>query len=860
MALALNDRVQQQGTANTTVSFTLTSTVPGFQTFAVIGNGNTTYYTATDASYNWEVGIGTYSTTGPTLTRTTILSSSNSGSAVTFVGDVTVFVTYPAEKSINYDANGVATIGELLGYADTGIIGSFASTVAGYNQVVLQNKSTATNASSNFNVSNDAGTAGSNYAELGINSSTFSNGAGCFNIPGAAYVASAGEDLSIGTYGPHSIHFATNSNTTDSMTIYDDGGISLGGFGEPGLGSMAGNRFVPGFESITSAAGITVLTNSSTYYQRVVGTATQTIQMPDATTCLVGTTFIIENGSTVDINITDGATVILDTIAPGSITYIYAIANVTVAGTWERYHFLPNSYDFATSIANFGTATIINALWNGTTIGTAYGGTGLTTFSAANNALYSTSAGALAAGTLPVAAGGTGTTTLTGIPYANGTSAYTAATTAQALTLIGTVPIANGGTNSTATATAGGVGYGTGTAHAYTVAGTAGQILQSNGASAPSWIANTVGTVTSVTGTAPVVSSGGATPAISMAAATTSVSGYLTSTDWNTFNGKQAAGSYVTVGGALGTPSSGTLTNCTFPTLNQNTTGSSGSCTGNSATATNATTAANLSTAAPIYRTASGAGYLNGQYPTYESTGTSGAIYSIGGSYVPGTTTLGNMYGIGYGYSGNAGITATGAPISNWGMYVASAGVSRIFLSSDSGIGYFNGAIYSAGTQCVTNTGSWGISVTGSSASCTGNAATATTAGGLTGTPAITVGAIGCTTITASGAITSTGNVTAFFSDDRLKTRHGKIENALEKLQTLDGFYYTPNQVAQDLGYEAIQDVGVSAQSVQAILPEIVAPAPIDDKYLTVRYEKLVPLLIEAIKELTAKVEALEAR
>jgi hypothetical protein len=96
------------------------------------------------------------------------------------------------------------------------------------------------------------------------------------------------------------------------------------------------------------------------------------------------------------------------------------------------------------------------------------------------------------------------------------------------------------------------------------------------------------GTVTSVTGTAPVVSSGGATPAISMAAATTSVSGYLTSTDWNTFNGKQPAGSYVTVGGALGTPSSGTLTNCTFPTLNQNTTGSSGSCTGNAATATSA--------------------------------------------------------------------------------------------------------------------------------------------------------------------------------------------------------------------------------------------------------------------------------
>jgi hypothetical protein len=92
------------------------------------------------------------------------------------------------------------------------------------------------------------------------------------------------------------------------------------------------------------------------------------------------------------------------------------------------------------------------------------------------------------------------------------------------------------------------------------------------------------GTVTSVTGTAPVVSSGGATPAISMAAATTSANGYLTSTDWNTFNGKYSTG------GALGTPSSGTLTNCTgytyanlagtVPTWNQNTTGTSDNVTG----------------------------------------------------------------------------------------------------------------------------------------------------------------------------------------------------------------------------------------------------------------------------------------
>jgi len=115
MALVIADRVQQTGTANTTVSFNLSSNVTGFQSFAVIGNGNTTYYAATDATGNWEVGVGTYSTTGPILTRTTIIASSNSNTAVTFSGTVTVFVTYPAEDAVY--ANGtvlVAPSGALL--------------------------------------------------------------------------------------------------------------------------------------------------------------------------------------------------------------------------------------------------------------------------------------------------------------------------------------------------------------------------------------------------------------------------------------------------------------------------------------------------------------------------------------------------------------------------------------------------------------------------------------------------------------------------------------------------------------------------------------------------------------------------
>ena len=74
------------------------------------------------------------------------------------------------------------------------------------------------------------------------------------------------------------------------------------------------------------------------------------------------------------------------------------------------------------------------------------------------------------------------------------------------------------------------------------------------------------------------------------------------------------------------------------------------------------------------------------------------------------------------------------------------------------------------------------------------------------------------------------------------------------------GFYYEANELAQQLGYIKQKEVGVSAQEVQRVLPEIVVPAPIDEKYLTVRYEKLIPLLIEAMKEQQLTINELEAR
>jgi hypothetical protein len=812
MALVLKNRVQETGTANTTVSFTLSGAIQGFQAFSSIGNGNTTYYTATDASGNWEVGIGTYSTTGPTLTRTTILSSSNSGSAVTFSGTVNLWVDYPAEKSINYDADGVAAIGETLGYADTGIIASFVSTVAGYNQVILQNKSTATNASSNLNVSNNASTSTTGFAELGINSTTFSNGAGAFNIPGASYVASAGTDLSIGTYGAYDIHFATNSNTTDSMTIHDGGGVSLGGYGDPGLGNIAVNKIVSGVSTITSSAGTTILNSASTYYQVIVGTTTQTIRLPDATTLLNGTTFIIDNDSTGNVTVTDNASASLDVIPGGGISYLYLNNNSTVAGTWTAHGFLPSIYNFNNSTADFANASITNAVWNGTTIASGYGGTGLTSFTS-GGAVYATSTSALATGTLPVTAGGTAATTFTsnGVLYGNGTSALGA-----------------------------------------TAAGTTGQVLIGNTGAAPSWGTISSSLVSSfsagTTGFTPSTATTGAVTLAGTLAATNGGTGqssyavgdlvYASTTTALSKLADVATGNALISGGVGAAPSYGkigltTHVSGTLPIANGGTN----------------------STATP---TAGGVAYGTGTAYAVNTAGTSGQYLTSGGAGAPTWTTLPtNVASISFGTTGLTPSTATTGAVTVAGtLAVANGGTGNTTAQAE--MNRVAGAVTSGsylrgnGTNVVMSTiqaadvPTLNQNTTGSSGSCTGNAATATTATNLSG------GTVAATTITA------TGSITAFFSDDRLKTRHGKIENALDKLQTLDGFYYTPNQVAQDLGYEAIQDIGVSAQSVQAILPEIIAPAPIDPQYLTVRYEKLVPLLIEAIKELKAEVDELK--
>ena len=301
MALALNDRVQQTGSANTTVSFTLSGSVTGFQSFAVVGNGNTTYYSAFDATGNWEVGIGTYSTTGPTLTRTTILASSNTGSAVTFSGTCNVFVTYPAEKSVNLDgSNNVSALGTVSS-------GTWQGT-----------------------------TVGVAYGGTGVTASSGAN---------SVMLRDANQNVAV-------------------------------------------NRLNQSNTAVSAAGGTTALTAASSYSQTLNGTGNQTYTMPDATTLTTGVAFVFNNNATGTLTLQDYATGAIGTITSGGAAELVLLANGTVAGTWDVHGFLPENVTWGTNALNLGTTVISNGTWQGGTIASNYGGTGLTSYTAGDMVYY----------------------------------------------------------------------------------------------------------------------------------------------------------------------------------------------------------------------------------------------------------------------------------------------------------------------------------------------------------------------------------------------------------------------------------------------------------------------------------------
>jgi hypothetical protein len=326
MALQLGDRIQQIGLANTTVSFSLTGTVIGFQSFSsAITTGNTTYYSATDASGNWEVGIGTL-TSSTLLTRTTILSSSNSGIAVTFSGTVNVFVTYPSGKSVNQDSLGTATVPQLAtnSYTSTTPVLSFnasnspfasgASVSGNYLQTLLQNKSGTAGASTNYVLSNDLGTDYSYYGEFGMNSSVYSSGtpADFYSINNGIYYSGHDGDITVGSGNGYKTYFAWGTTGQSAHVINATGALgfstNLGttpatsgttGFGTSGqVLTSAGSSAAPTWSAPTATASVVNATNGLVINSQTVSSS---YTLPSGTSAMSSGPISVSSGVSVTL-------------------------------------------------------------------------------------------------------------------------------------------------------------------------------------------------------------------------------------------------------------------------------------------------------------------------------------------------------------------------------------------------------------------------------------------------------------------------------------------------------------------------------------------------------------------------------
>jgi len=271
--------------------------------------------------------------------------------------------------------------------------------------------------------------------------------------------------------------------------------------------------------------------------------------------------------------------------------------------------------------------------------------------------------------------------------------------------------------------------------------------------------------------------------------------------------------------------------------------------------------------------------------------GTGGNSYTntvgtAGNNYTNTVGAASNTYAVTVGTAGNSYTQTVGAAANTRadtkvssvsgtsGRITSSGGTTPAIDLATAGAG---ASTYSTGISAVT-VDAYGrvTSVTGSAGYITGSGSTTGSAGTFTSTTqnsqfnSIGVGTAASGT---GGEIRATNNITAYFSDKRLKKNVQKILNALEKINMISGVTFESNEIAEKYGYtDKKTQVGVLAQEVEQVLPEIVVPAPFDigknedgteyslsgENYKTVQYEKLVPLLIQAIKELKSEIDLLK--
>ena len=225
-----------------------------------------------------------------------------------------------------------------------------------------------------------------------------------------------------------------------------------------------------------------------------------------------------------------------------------------------------------------------------------------------------------------------------------------------------------------------------------------------------------------------------------------------------------------------------------------------------------------------------------------------------GGTGLTSFTSGGAVYA-----TSSSALTTGTLPIASGGTGITSTPTSGTLLIGTSAGAYTSATLTGTANRVTVTNSSGGITLSGPQ--------------DLASSSNVEFGSLGVGTASSgtAGEIRATNQITSYYSDERLKESIKLIPNALEKVMSLRGVTYQPNSIAEALGYKKQNEVGVLAQDVEKVLPEAVKPAPFDimlfenteisrsgENYKTVQYEKLVPLLIEAIKELNKEIEQLK--